>query len=901
MKKGFTLIELLGTLVILAILAIITIPLITRVIDLSRKRASSISCTSYVSNLQSYIELRDIKSSSNLNDGVYQLSEIEYELDEDITDIKQNEIINELIENSELKIKGKYPDIGYVIVRNKRVISGYMIVMGYGVYFNVDDSGKVTTSVGNKIGSDVTPPRINIDSHISRRNSTIINYNVVEEESEIESITCKYGTVEGQYNNIGRVVNNTCVMTNLEANTNYYYEITVKNTEGGEKTKKGVISTGSTDIEYSLTNPSTWKTSKEATITFKSSVTNPVYYVKTSVDTTSNQEGYICSGESSPENCTNETTTSYVAGTWYKVNGSLKLTFTTPGMIYAMVHDGDTYTSSITENIDYIDSTRPELELGNINKTTTRVIIPFNVNRDLDSYILNTECLYGENYELSGVVNEDKTACTITSLTPNTTYNYKIITTNASGLSVEETDSVTTGSTSIGYSLTNGSDWKKSKTAALTFTTSNVTTPVYYVKTSVDTTSTVSGIACGTNTDPSDCSGNGTTSYTKNTWYKVEGNPNITFNENGTIYALIYDGDKYSASITENVDYIDNTPPTCGTATGGKSNWTTDQNVTVGVTCSDTYGECSKSEFTETISGNGQTEEVTITISDKAGNTNTCTNTYNKYIDTVAPTTPTAGSIGAVSGSSTTGSIQTEASGSTDTGGSGEISYLYLVTNSNSTPANTNTSFTTSRNFTRSCGTSYYGWAIAVDKVGNRSAVKSLGSTSDGADSYSEWGACSASCGGGTQTKTNTCALKQTLSQSCNTQACCDTNNGTRYKVGVPSNGCDGSDSFAGAGGSARRPVLKYTFSGGSVTKKEVCGYVNSKYICLTYGSSYYSANEATLKGLGVSCSSDSSGLSCPGSGYPYGGAYRSGFVSILASDGVTCCVWSTGSGYCQG
>ena len=142
-------------------------------------------------------------------------------------------------------------------------------------------------------------------------------------------------------------------------------------------------------------------------------------------------------------------------------------------------------------------------------------------------------------------------------------------------------------------------------------------------------------------------------------------------------------------------------------------------------------------------------------------------------IDKEGPTTPTGGAIGNISGSNPTGTIATAASGSTDAG-TGGITYKYLVTNTNTAPNKNDVGFTTSRNFTRSCGTSYYGWAIAEDALGNRSDVKSLGSTADGANSYSGWSACSASCGGGTQTRTNSCALVTTgFSQSCNTQSCC--------------------------------------------------------------------------------------------------------------------------------
>ena len=147
---------------------------------------------------------------------------------------------------------------------------------------------------------------------------------------------------------------------------------------------------------------------------------------------------------------------------------------------------------------------------------------------------------------------------------------------------------------------------------------------------------------------------------------------------------------------------------------------------------------------------------------------------YDVYVDKEAPTTPTSGSIGTVSGSNAAASIATAAGGSADVNsGSGLSGYRYLVTNSSTTPTNKSL-FTSSLAFTRSCGTSYYGWAIAVDNVGNTSAVYSLGNTSDGADVYdANWSACTKSCGGGKQYKYNTCALKVTQEQDCETQECC--------------------------------------------------------------------------------------------------------------------------------
>ena len=181
--------------------------------------------------------------------------------------------------------------------------------------------------------------------------------------------------------------------------------------------------------------------------------------------------------------------------------------------------------------------------------------------------------------------------------------------------------------------------------------------------------------------------------------------------------------------------------------------------------------ETLKKEWSYT-SGTHKTESLSYTIKDNAGLETICQKSANVYVDKEAPTTPTSGAIGAVSGSNKTGKIKTAASGSTDGIGSGVKEYRYLVTNTSTTPTSTS-SFTTSRNFTRSCGTSYYAWAVAVDKVGNISGIKYLGTTKDDVSNYSNWGSCDKKCGGGTQTRTNTCLLVTDLSKSCNTQDCC--------------------------------------------------------------------------------------------------------------------------------
>ena len=218
----------------------------------------------------------------------------------------------------------------------------------------------------------------------------------------------------------------------------------------------------------------------------------------------------------------------------------------------------------------------------------------------------------------------------------------------------------------------------------------------------------------------------------------------------------------------------DTKAPTC-IFTGESSTWSNHAR-TITATCSDGTSNCTRetaSKVWSYSSGTHKVEKLSYTMIDEAGNSSLCSKEANIYVDKEGPTIPTTGGLGDVSGSNTTGSIQTEATGSIDAGVGG-VSYKYLIKNTNSTPSNNDNGFQASKDFTRSCGTSYYAWVVAEDKLGNRSEVKYIGATSDGINQYSDWSSCSASCGGGVQTRTNTCALVTTgLSQSCNAQSCC--------------------------------------------------------------------------------------------------------------------------------
>ncbi len=430
----------------------------------------------------------------------------------------------------------------------------------------------------------------------------------------------------------------------------------------------------------------------------------------------------------------------------------------------------------VEENCALLDHTSPVIDESRLNdiylrSTTNSVILtmPMDLMYDnetgIEKYLVS---IYDGN-ELIEEKEYKEPDITFQGLRSGTEYRVIIVGINGNKgrTSIErevETLSMTNPTIAYTNNPTGERDYYTSQTLNVTYIGTNIESPSYYIRSTRNASTNENVIAsCGTGDEPSECSEATGTTIEANTWYKVSGNINAIYNVDAssiaTLTALTYDGVNYS-----------------GAATG------------------------------------------TVAM-----------------IDVTGPTTPTGGAIGNVSGSNTTGTIQTEATGSTDAGVGG-ITYKYLVTNSNTTPSKTDANFTTTKTFARSCGTSYYAWAIAEDSLGNRSEVKALGSTADGANSYSGWSACSQKCGAqGTQTRTNTCALVTTgLSQSCTV--------GTTYK---DTNGTWGACSKTCGGGTQSYTVTRTYYSN---QDNSVCSVTNNlvttSQACNTQSCCIYTANQ---------------------------------------------------------
>ncbi len=82
MKKGFTLIELLAVIIILGVIAVIAIPVISNVIEDSKKRAAEVSALNYIEAVNEHLSVYVLKTGG-ISDGTYTPDQIRTLLGED--------------------------------------------------------------------------------------------------------------------------------------------------------------------------------------------------------------------------------------------------------------------------------------------------------------------------------------------------------------------------------------------------------------------------------------------------------------------------------------------------------------------------------------------------------------------------------------------------------------------------------------------------------------------------------------------------------------------------------------------------------------------------------------------------------------------------------------------------
>ena len=215
-----------------------------------------------------------------------------------------------------------------------------------------------------------------------------------------------------------------------------------------------------------------------------------------------------------------------------------------------------------------IDGSRSEILDGTVeeNDTTAPVINDVVITSTTNSIKVVVDAIEEDGvivkyyYKFNGeeIVSENNSK-TYTNLKANEEYEIEVVVENKSGLKSNKvvkkimTKSVSNPTIKQTSQTPSSGTWATSRTIQITYSSTNVTSPVYYFKSSVGAT-VASGVvtaSCGTGTNPGTCTSSSVTTLVANTWYKTTSTtPSVIYDENGTLYALTSDGKNISGTST---------------------------------------------------------------------------------------------------------------------------------------------------------------------------------------------------------------------------------------------------------------------------------------------------------------------------------------------------------------
>ncbi len=240
---------------------------------------------------------------------------------------------------------------------------------------------------------DATNPTLTLNDVTQKTNSLLIPFTAEDTQSGIGEITCKYGESADSLTLDGTVTDNSCSLTGLEADKNYYYQVCAEDKVGN----KADCQSGNTKTK-AITNPVMSSTKTPATdiggyvktevitVTFgKDGIDSPKYYIKsTKTGTTNNAVLSTCTNNDTLgtvpnfNDCTpvSSETKSLNPNTWYEVSGDIQITYNEPttenGNLNAVTYDGKNYKGSSNQtllkifydsaNVTYTNTSAPSVK-----------------------------------------------------------------------------------------------------------------------------------------------------------------------------------------------------------------------------------------------------------------------------------------------------------------------------------------------------------------------------------------------------------------------------------------------------------------------------------------------------------------------------------------------------------
>ena len=647
-KKGFTLIELLAVILIIAVISLITVPVITELIGIARKNTLKLTCSEIYKSYEQY----EIGEETIVNKDVCIL----FDFDKNITEsIIVDNIKYEPIDK--LNLKGEIPKSGkFTICEEEKTL-----IIDNGKYTCIKNINKEEILEGSISDNDITIPTLKNISLSSTTNSIRVVVDTVEEDRIIKYYYMINGEEKISSSNIE-------IYKGLDKKTEYTVEVYVENNKGLKSNKiEKKISTkdiNNPQFEVSQSPEGTeYATSKKITILYDSQE-GLNHYFKSSVSATVSS-GVVtasCGIDTEPKNCTSSSVTTIEANTWYETTSTTpSVIYKKNGTLYALTSDGKNISETSTYEISKIDASAPNASISVGSIKTDRVTITATCS-DIESGITKYE--YSKDNGATWVSRGTTSSHTFKGLTKDTEYTYKIRCTNGSGLKKTASSKESTlGFTNptieqTGQMPESGYAWATKRVIKITYSSTNIENPKYYFKSSVSAT-VASGVVtatCGTDTEPKNCTSSSVTTLEANTWYETTSTtPSVTYTANGTLYALTGDGKNVSGTSSYTVSKIDTSAPGATTITynGGSNTCSWKNNYNLTLSASDNVGIA---YYEIDHHGNGTVDETTgsnfipvdgwstctaiFRAVDHAGNRGPWTEVQHIHMDTTPPAEP---------------------------------------------------------------------------------------------------------------------------------------------------------------------------------------------------------------------------------------------------------------------
>ena len=615
-KSGFTLVELLGVIVVIGVIAVITVPLVNRMIVNSRMSALKSSAEALLKETTLQSAMQKVDSNAQI-----------------------------LITDERLKLKNNQFTSGFIYKNSdgklvlKNVTNGTFCVNG--------TSGNLNVTKGNCVSNDKTAPTLTVQNGYVGATEIMVLAQATDNESGIKGYEYKIGS--GSYTKMQS--DNFYQFEGLTKNTSYTITVRVTNGAGLTTQKSITVKTKTTSAAtFVVSDANKWTNKKDVTIKYPTRVSGVTYRYKIG------------------------------SGAWQTLTSGTKkeLEVKENTTIYAdIILKGETTSSSVS--ITKIDNTAPVITSVTPNTTSwarqvTIQVVASDTPSGIAGYSFNDGATwtnastyttmkngtykikvkdYANNITSKSITikNIDRIGPKCKSSGGNNTW------TNVSrtiyGTCIDDGEGAGCVTEKISKTITTDTNAKLSpgsvRDEAGNETECPATEMVRVDKTKP--TCEVTGIKGWTNKPVTvygkckDSLSGCVTGNLKKT-YSTQMNEKVTL---GTLRDKA--GNESTCTSTVNVQ-IDTTAPTCSVS-GGSTSWTNGSRTVTG-TCNDTGGSGCKGNISYTYNGtSGQNYSITNagaagaekggTVSDNAGNTANCAANQTVRIDKKAPTCVSSG------------------------------------------------------------------------------------------------------------------------------------------------------------------------------------------------------------------------------------------------------------------